>query len=88
MKVPFELAFFTNGYFSNAYLWKCGSYAPEVTIPPNAELLGLPGTHPGVRLELLRLTLNTNLLPAFQKRATLSYLRLLKDTFGFDSPPL
>lgn len=62
-----------------AYLWKCGSYAAEVTVPPNTELLGLPGTHPGVPWLTVWPYLETNLCCCFSKA---SYLELLETLEG------
>lgn len=55
------------------HLWKCGPNAAEVAVPPDTELLGLPGTHRRVW------SFSLNLIFCFPKA---SYLELLETLEG------
>lgn len=63
-------------------LWKCSTDATEVAVPSDAELLGLSGTHGAEDVWSRCLVYNTTNLLLSKSEIALSYLRLLKDTFG------
>lgn len=80
--MPFASESNVHKSLASQQLWKCGPDAAEVTVPSDAELLGLSGTHGAEDVCSRCLVYNTTNLLLSKSEIALSYLRLLKDTFG------